>query len=370
MSSSTVAECTSPESPLEEIPQTIVDPVRQKEPWTRWLTLAGGVVLIAGCVLWAVIRLLKGCRTPRSRPRPSSNAASRWHGWGRTDQAIEAIRAASQLRPNDAEAHFTLGIALASEHKLDSGGPRIPARSSGSGPGTGRLTASSASPWPSLERSTRPSHNSTRPFGWIPASPRLTTGWVSPSIRRRSSTKPSSRNARPHQAFQGLVTPRPIVRPGRALARGGRSSMTRSQAYRQAARSSSLYGVLSRDDLGDAPKEQKKLDEAVAAYRHAIRLEPKLAGSRTFCLGIALSIQGKLDESIAALRESTRLRPDVAAGHFSLGCVLEAQGKLDEAKAAYDEAKRLNSELVGRPRSASRRCERDRRGQHSQRPSA
>ena len=42
-------------------------------------------------------------------------------------------------------------------------------------------------------------------------------------------------------------------------------------------------------------------------------------------------MQGKHDEAVAAYREAIRLKPDVAVAHSNLGIVLIAQGKLDEA---------------------------------------
>ena len=63
---------------------------------------------------------------------------------------------------------------------------------------------------------------------------------------------------------------------------------------------------------------QGKLDEAIAAYREAIRLKPDYAEAHSN-LGIALAGQGKLDEAIAEYREAIRLKPDYAAAHNNLG---------------------------------------------------
>jgi len=41
---------------------------------------------------------------------------------------------------------------------------------------------------------------------------------------------------------------------------------------------------------------------------------------------LALKAQGKLDEAVAAYREAIRLKPDNAEAHFNLGGVLRAQG--------------------------------------------
>ena len=55
-----------------------------------------------------------------------------------------------------------------------------------------------------------------------------------------------------------------------------------------------------------------------------------------FCnLGIALNNQGKLDEAVAAYRHAIRIKPDFAEVHSNLGNALSEQGKL-KALASCD----------------------------------
>ena len=75
------------------------------------------------------------------------------------------------------------------------------------------------------------------------------------------------------------------------------------------------------------PGSQGKLEEAIAAYREAIRLQPDYADAHTN-LGIALHAQGKLEEAIAAYRTAIRLQPDDARPTYNLGTALQDQGKL------------------------------------------
>ncbi len=86
-----------------------------------------------------------------------------------------------------------------------------------------------------------------------------------------------------------------------------------------------------------------KLDEAIAAWREAIRLKPDFAYPY-HNLGTALRAQGKRDEAIVAYRNAIRLDPSFAESHYALGLALQDQDKLREAIAAYREAIRLKSD--------------------------
>ena len=87
------------------------------------------------------------------------------------------------------------------------------------------------------------------------------------------------------------------------------------------------------------------MDEAIAEFRTAIRLQPDDAVAH-YNLGIALAAQGKLDEAIAEYRTAIRLKPDYAMAHNNLGLALASQGKLDEAVAEYRTAIRLKPDYA------------------------
>ncbi len=91
---------------------------------------------------------------------------------------------------------------------------------------------------------------------------------------------------------------------------------------------------------GNGLRGEGKLEEAMAAWREAIRIKPDIAEAHSN-LGIALADQGKLNEAVAEFRTAIRINPDDAEAHFNLGIALKAQGKLDETIAAYRTAIRL-----------------------------
>ena len=66
-------------------------------------------------------------------------------------------------------------------------------------------------------------------------------------------------------------------------------------------------------------------------------------------MAYALQIQERLDEAVAAYREAIRLKPDYAQAHYNLGTALFAQEKFDEADAEFAEAKRLKPDIDEEP---------------------
>jgi serine/threonine-protein kinase len=93
-------------------------------------------------------------------------------------------------------------------------------------------------------------------------------------------------------------------------------------------------------NLGYVLHKQHKLDEAVAAYRQAIRVRPEDVTAH-LNLGIALFEQGHLDQAIAEFRAAIQLNPHDHTAHYWIGYLRHAQGRLDEAIEAYRQAIRI-----------------------------
>ena len=104
-------------------------------------------------------------------------------------------------------------------------------------------------------------------------------------------------------------------------------------------------------NLGAALHSQGKLDEAIAAYRAALRIKPGYA--KAICnLGTALADQGKLDEAVAAYGEALRLKQDYAeAGSNLLLCLNYdercSNAELFEAHRAWDATTRPGGTTAG-----------------------
>jgi tetratricopeptide (TPR) repeat protein len=99
-------------------------------------------------------------------------------------------------------------------------------------------------------------------------------------------------------------------------------------------------------NVGNVLSKQGKTAEAEAAYRKALRLKPDLAVAHC-SLGALLCDRGGDDEAAsAAFRQALRLKPDEATYHYNLGMTLAIQGKPVEAEAAFREALHLKPDYA------------------------
>jgi serine/threonine-protein kinase len=101
-----------------------------------------------------------------------------------------------------------------------------------------------------------------------------------------------------------------------------------------AARPDDYVAILN---LGNALKNLGQLDEAIAMYRKAIKINPNYVTALEN-LGISLFLQDKYDEALVSYKDALRLDPKTVVANQGLGSVLEAKGRVDEAIAAYRRA--------------------------------
>ncbi len=89
--------------------------------------------------------------------------------------------------------------------------------------------------------------------------------------------------------------------------------------------------------------DQQRNDEAITAYREAVRRDPGNAVAQ-YGLGVAYSRTGADDQAIAAYREAIRLQPDNVDAYYGLGVVSERKGHDEAAIAAFREVIRRRPE--------------------------
>jgi tetratricopeptide (TPR) repeat protein len=107
-------------------------------------------------------------------------------------------------------------------------------------------------------------------------------------------------------------------------------------AFRQAVRVRPDV-ALFHFNLGAMLHECRRFDEAVVAYRQAIQIKSDYAEAYSN-LGTALRDLDKQEEAITVQRQAIQLKPNFAAAHCNLGAALYDQGRLEEAVAAYRQA--------------------------------
>jgi tetratricopeptide (TPR) repeat protein len=94
-------------------------------------------------------------------------------------------------------------------------------------------------------------------------------------------------------------------------------------------------------NLGNALHNGGQLDDAIACYRRALKLDGNYAGVYDG-LGAVLARQGRLEESIASFRKAIEVDPKFAAAYTNLGSALGRKGQVDEAIACFRKAIELN----------------------------
>lgn len=100
---------------------------------------------------------------------------------------------------------------------------------------------------------------------------------------------------------------------------------------------------LAISSLGNAFVWQKKWEEAEAAFRECVRLEPQ-APDELRKLGLVLFQLRKYGEAEAVFRTAAEIKPDDAAIAFQLGVALGILKRYDESLVELDKAERLNPE--------------------------
>jgi len=116
-----------------------------------------------------------------------------------------------------------------------------------------------------------------------------------------------------------------------------KAALDKRPGYEHARRS--LANDLVR--LGRRARARKQHDEAVAAAREAIDVQPQNAGAHLE-LGLALAEAGEIDSAVEALKQATRLDRDSARAHMSLGVLLANETEdADGALAEFEEVIRI-----------------------------
>ena len=101
----------------------------------------------------------------------------------------------------------------------------------------------------------------------------------------------------------------------------------------------------AHSNLGNTLKNLGRLDEAEASYRRTLEIKPDFAEAHSN-LGNTLKDLGRLDEAEASYRQALQIKPDFAEAQYNLGVILQNLNRLDEAEASWQRALRIKPGFV------------------------
>jgi Flp pilus assembly protein TadD len=87
----------------------------------------------------------------------------------------------------------------------------------------------------------------------------------------------------------------------------------------------------------------KNYTKAVEHYRRVLEIDPGYVWALNG-LGMALAMAGKNEEALAAFRDVVRIEPEMAPGYLNLAIHLERMQRFPEALVAYQKFMDLSSE--------------------------
>jgi predicted O-linked N-acetylglucosamine transferase (SPINDLY family) len=220
--------------------------------------------------------------------------------------ALPAFQKVTELMPDDAEAHYNLGVVLKS---------------------AGRLEAAAASYRRAV--ALQPEHaeahgnlgNTLKDLGQLDA--------AVASYRRAIQIKPGSADA--HNNL------------GTALKDLGQLDAAVA-SYRLALQIKPDFAD-AHYNLGNALKDLGQLDAAVTSYRRALQIKPDFVLA-LINLGTALKELHQFENSIACYRKAVEIKPDFAEAHGNIGSVLKDLGQLEDAVASHRRALEIKPDYV------------------------
>jgi tetratricopeptide (TPR) repeat protein len=256
-------------------------------------------------------------------------------GLGELDEADVHFREALRRQPAFAEAHYGSGLVALQRNKLDEAAGQLEEAL--------RLQPLLADAHFQLGQVLRRQGQATQALPHLFEALRLKTAAApapvpAPGQQERDATSPEI-SVETAMASDGAEA----LQRGLALQSEGKIDDAVA-LFREAARidpdSAKAYRALGR-----ALEGQGRLEEAVAAYLQVARIHP--GGAEAYLsLGRASREQVQLDRAVAFLRESIRLRPDSSDAFAQLGLALTDQGLEEEAENAFRAALRLKPDSV------------------------
>jgi predicted O-linked N-acetylglucosamine transferase (SPINDLY family) len=95
--------------------------------------------------------------------------------------------------------------------------------------------------------------------------------------------------------------------------------------------------AIYHNSLANALRAQGRLEQAEAAYREAVRLDPRYANA-WINLSVLLRLEGRSDDAISCLERAIAAEPGRAASYNDLGALYQLRGRVEPALACFERA--------------------------------
>ena len=289
--------------------------IEQTENRARWLVerypISGFVWKVLGA---AMARQGKECLSVLKKAtelspddaNAHSNLGAVLRGLGQFDGALVSTRRALEIQPNFAEAHNNLGNILRDLGQLD-----------GALASTRRALE--------IQPNFADAHNNL--------------GSLLHDIRQFDAAVTSCRRALE-------------IQPNFAEAHSNLGSILNSLGQYDEALASCRRALEVKPDfaaaynnLGMALQALGQFDSAVGSYRRALEIQPDFADAHNN-LGAALRDLRQFDGALASARRALEIKPDLAEAHSNLGSILNSLGQLDGALASFRRALEIKPDFV------------------------
>ncbi|HTR43860.1 MAG TPA: tetratricopeptide repeat protein [Pseudomonadales bacterium] len=110
--------------------------------------------------------------------------------------------------------------------------------------------------------------------------------------------------------------------------------------------------IRAYNDLGSYFYNEKRYDDAIAQFKEAIIIYPKMASAYDN-LGLAYAAEENSDEAITQYQNAIKADPNYAIAYYNLGIALAKKGLMEQAIGEYQQALAVNSSHGGAQKSLS-----------------
>jgi tetratricopeptide (TPR) repeat protein len=302
----------------------------------------GLLVLKQGRVQEAVLELRQALRLGPAKASDYVNLAAAFQSQENLAEAVICLREAIARQPDLAEAHYSLGIVLSRENRLDEAAACCEQAL--------RLKPSLLEVHTCLGMICLKQGQLDQAIVHFTLAPRLksTSSPAIPSVFARSGLQKPEKPARTSEVSETsevLGTDDAAAHLRLALTLKKQRKLDEAVAQCREALRLDPESAEVQETLGGTLADQGRLEEAVMAFHQALRIQPDRVQTYV-SLGKALIAQGRLDKAVSYVRHALDLRPDLAEAHCQMALALADQGKPSEAVSAFRESLRLRPDSV------------------------